>query len=72
LPGIEQVASMVLGVPARKATFPSEIGKDLAQPENATVLGLLHYALEDNRLPGQPKSNENSGILSKIGGLLGI
>ena len=33
LPGIEQVASMVLGVPARKATFPSEIGKDLAQPE---------------------------------------
>ncbi|MDG1173085.1 MAG: cell division protein FtsA [Opitutales bacterium] len=72
LPGIEQVASMVLGVPARKATFPSEIGKDLAQPENATVLGLLHYALEDNRLPGQPRSKENSGILSKIGGLLGI
>lgn len=72
LPGIEQVASTILGVPVRKGTFPAEVGKDLAQPENATVLGLLHYGLEDRRLPGQPKSSEGKGILSKIGGLLGI
>jgi cell division protein FtsA len=72
LPGIEKVASTILGVPVRKGTFPAEIGKDLAQPENATVLGLLHYGLEDRSLPGQPKSAEGKGILSKIGGLLGI
>ena len=72
LPGIEQVAHTILGVPARKGIFPSGIGKDLAQPENATVLGLLHYGLEDHRLPGQPKNNEKPGIFSKIGGLLGI
>jgi len=66
------VAHTILGVPARKGIFPSEIGKDLAQPENATVLGLLHYGLEDHRLPGQSKSNEKPGIFSKIGGLLGI
>ena len=47
LPGIEQVASKVLGMPVRKAGFPSGIAPELAQPENATVMGLLHYGLQD-------------------------
>lgn len=72
LPGIEQLASKVLGVPARKGIFPTGIGKELAQPENATVLGLLHYGLEDHGLPGQPKEDAKSGIIRKLGGLLGI
>ena len=48
LPGIESVASQVLGQTVRKATFPPGISPELAKPENATVLGLLHYGLEDH------------------------
>ena len=39
LPGVEQVASKILGLPVRKASFPTGIASELAQPENATVLG---------------------------------
>ncbi|MEC7401755.1 MAG: cell division protein FtsA, partial [Verrucomicrobiota bacterium] len=55
MPGIEQVAGKVLGLPVRKAGFPPGIEPELAQPENATVLGLLHYGLQDHSLPGQKK-----------------
>ncbi len=72
LPGIENVASMVLGVPVRKATFPSGIGNELANHENATVLGLLHYGLEDHGLPGEPSANQSGGLISKIGGFFGM
>ena len=37
------------------ASFPTGIDSELAQPENATVLGLLHYGLEDHGLPGRKK-----------------
>jgi len=72
LPGIEQLASTILGVPARKGIYPPSISKELAQPENATVLGLLHYGQEDHGLPGQPKADQKTGLFSKLGGLLGI
>ena len=72
LPGIEQLAAKVLGVPVTKASFPSGLGNELAQAENSTVLGLLHYGLEDHRLPGERHTNEASGIFKKIGGFLGI
>jgi len=72
LPGIEQLASKVLGVPVSKATFPAGLGNELAQAENSTVLGLLHYGLEDHRLPGEHNPKESSGIFQKIGGFLGI
>ena len=72
LPGIEQLASKVLGVPVSKANFPSGLGNELAQAENSTVLGLLHYGLEDHRLPGEKHTNQSSGFLEKIGGWIGI
>jgi len=72
LPGIEQLASKVLGVPVSKASFPAGVGNELAQAENSTVLGLLHYGLEDHRLPGEKSTNEHPGIFKKIGGFLGI
>ncbi len=70
LPGIEVVASKVLGIPVRKGTFPVGISPDIAHPENASVLGLLHYALEDHTLPGTPR--KETSLLGKIGGLLGM
>ena len=72
LPGIEKVASQVLGQNVRKATFPPGISAELAQPENATVLGLLHYGLEDQSLPGQQKPEQDVGLLGKIGRIVGI
>ena len=72
LPGIEQLASKVMGVPVSKASFPSGLGNELAHAENSTVLGLLHYGLEDHRLPGEPHANETAGLFKKIGGFIGI
>ncbi len=72
LPGVEQLASKVLGVATTKASFPSGLGNELAQAENSTVLGLLHYGLEDHRLPGERSPSEGAGIFKKIGGFLGI
>jgi cell division protein FtsA len=72
LPGIEQVASKVMGMPVRKAGFPAGIEPELARPENATVLGLLHYGLQDHRLPGQKEQEGDSGFLSKFAELVGI
>ena len=74
LPGIEIVATKVLGLPVRKATFTPGIDSELATPENATVLGLLHYGLEDHgRPPGQKESDEQSpGFFGKLAGMVGI
>ena len=72
LPGIEQLASKVLGFPVSKGSFPAGLGHELAQPENSTVLGLLHYGLEDHRLPGEQTTQQGPGLFKKIGGFLGI
>ena len=72
MPGIEQVAGKVLGLPVRKAGFPPGIEPELAQPENATVLGLLHYGLQDHSLPGQKKVQEQTGFLEKLAHTFGI
>ena len=71
LSGIEEVASKVLGQPVCRAGFPPGISEELAQPENSTVLGLLHYGLEDQSLPGE-KIQEDVGLLGKLGRFVGI
>ena len=72
LPGIEQVASKVLGFTVRKANFPNGISNDLAQPENATVLGLLHYGLEDHSLPGKRNEEPESSFMGKFKKMVGL
>jgi len=74
LPGIENVASKVLGMPVRKAGFTPGIDSELATHENATVLGLLHYGLEDHgRPPGQKNDDEPPpGFFGKLAGMVGI
>ena len=72
MPGVEQVASKVLGLPVRKAGFPPGIEAELAQPENATVMGLLHYGMHDHNLPGQKRDEAQTGFLGKLASTLGI
>ncbi|MFP6899717.1 MAG: cell division protein FtsA [Opitutales bacterium] len=52
LPGIEKMATSLLGIPAKQAELPSSIMNELREAEYSTVLGLLHYGVT-----GQ--SNEN-------------
>ena len=72
LKGVEEVASKVLGQPVRRAGFPTGISDELAQPENSTVLGLLHYGLEDHSRPGDSSQQEEVGLLGKLGRFVGI
>ena len=73
LPGIENVASKVLGMPVRKAAFAPGIDPQLATPENATVLGLLHYGLEDHGRPiGEKEDEARRGFFGKLAGMVGI
>lgn len=72
LKGVEEVASKVLGQPVRRAGFPTGISDELAQSENSTVLGLLHYGLEDHSLPGDSSQQEEVGLLGKLGRFVGI
>ena len=58
LPGIETVATQVFGQTVRKATFPPGISPELAQPENATVLGLLHYGWKITACLGRRNLNK--------------
>lgn len=45
LPGIEEAATRVFGVPAHVGELPASVGEKLADPSYATVLGLLHYGI---------------------------
>ena len=66
------MASKILGLPVRKASFPTGIANELVQPENATVLGLLHYGLEDHSLPGKKRDDAEVGFLSKFRKMVGL
>ncbi|MGF1483915.1 MAG: cell division protein FtsA [Opitutales bacterium] len=49
LPGICEVAETVFGMPARVGQHPGSIGEELRRPEVSTPLGLLHFAITDQR-----------------------
>jgi len=70
LPGIDVIARKVLGLPVERAAFPDGIEGALADPANATVLGLLHYGLRDNDR-GSPVA-ESKGLFKKLAHLVGI
>lgn len=57
MPGIADVFTSTLGIPAKRAELPPGILEELRGPEFSTVLGLLHYGLtgqpfEKNFVPG--------------------
>jgi cell division protein FtsA len=58
--GIEQVATIELGMDARLGKHPSWVASELDNPEYSTVLGLFHYALtaedrDDGKRRAKPK-----------------
>ncbi len=45
LPGLDEAAARVFGVPARLGEAPGWVSENLRDPGSSTVLGLLHYGL---------------------------
>lgn len=70
LRGICEVAENVLGLPCRAAPMPAWALPELQEPESATVLGLLHYALKDQRSDDRLRAPRRGGWLSRVTALL--
>ncbi|MBL4575708.1 MAG: rod shape-determining protein, partial [Opitutaceae bacterium] len=65
LPGIDEVASQVLGVPARTGESPAWVMEELSEPEFSTVLGLLNYGLNYHGEVSEKKQNSR-GLLGRV------
>ncbi|MFP6854464.1 MAG: cell division protein FtsA [Opitutales bacterium] len=70
LPGIADVISSNLGLPAKRAELPTGILEELREPEFSTVLGLLHYGLTGQSLEKNfaPTGKGFVGTLAKFFG----
>ena len=70
LPGISEVATNILGFPAKRAVLSGGIAEDLREHEFSSVVGLLHYALT-----GQPKETDfaetNGGFMGTLAKFFG-
>ncbi len=67
LPHIGEVAAEVFGVSARCGENPSWCKEELRGPECSTILGLLHYGLNNQADPASAPS-KRKGILAKLFG----
>lgn len=68
LPGLDEAASRVFGLPARRGEPPSWVKEDLRDPMFSTVLGIYQFGLRaahDHPAPARRKTGLFSG-LSKI------
>jgi cell division protein FtsA len=61
LAGIEDLATRIFGVTARRGENPLNLADELRDPEFSTVLGLLFYGLNQasERLPGAQRRKHN-------------
>lgn len=69
LPGIEEAASRVFGLPARRGEAPSWVKDDLQDPSFSTVLGIFQFGLRtvhEHYVPARRKSGGLLGGLSKL------
>lgn len=61
LAGIEDLATRIFGVTARRGENPPNLAEELREPEFSTVLGLLFYGLNQatDRVPGAHRRRQN-------------
>ncbi|MCH2156059.1 MAG: cell division protein FtsA [Opitutales bacterium] len=67
---LAQAAAKVFGVSARVARLPRWASETLAQPEYATVMGLLHFALQARQGGGTGGRVAEGNILRKVARIL--
>ena len=65
LPGIADAAARVFDIQTHLGEMPPGVDEKLREPAHATVLGLLHFGLQ-NRTNPQPRVNRRRGILRKL------
>ena len=65
LPGVDEAAGKVFGVPARLGEAPPWVADDLRDPGFSTVLGLLHYGLSAQAERGSA-ARQSGGLLRSI------
>jgi cell division protein FtsA len=65
IPGIEEAATRVFGVPARRGEAPGWVKDDLQDPSFSTVLGVFQFGLRHNREHLVP-SRRKPGFLDSL------
>jgi cell division protein FtsA len=66
LPGIEEAASRIFGLPARRGEAPTWVKDELKDPAFSTVLGLFQFGLRAAHDPGVPGRRKSTGVLGGL------
>jgi cell division protein FtsA len=66
LPGIEEAASRVFGLPARRGEAPGWVKDDLKDPMFSTVLGVFQFGLRTMHEHSVPVRRKPGGVLSQL------
>jgi cell division protein FtsA len=65
LPGIADAAARIFDLPTHLGEMPPGVDEKLREPAHSTVLGLLHFGLQNRSTP-QPRHNRGRGLLRKL------
>jgi cell division protein FtsA len=66
MPALADAATKVFGVPAQLGELPPGVDEKLNRPQHATVLGLLHYGLQNRTQAGGAGPRRSRGLLQKL------
>lgn len=66
LPGLEEAAARVFGVPARRGEAPAWVKDELRDPGLSTVLGVLHFGLRAAHEQLVPARRRPGGLLASL------
>ncbi len=66
LPGIDEAASRVFGLPARRGEAPTWVKEDLKDPQFSTVLGIFQFGLRNIHEYHVPTRGKQLGFWSKF------
>jgi cell division protein FtsA len=66
LPGIDEAASRIFGLPARRGESPSWVKDELKDPMFSTVLGIFAFGLRSMSEQAMAPRREERGLLTKL------
>jgi cell division protein FtsA len=66
LPAIVDAATKVFGIPTQLGEMPPGMDEKLNRPQHATVLGLLHFGLQNRGGAGAAKRRRSGGFIQKL------
>ena len=66
LPAITDAATKVFGIPTVLGEMPPGMDDKLNRPQHSTVLGLLHFGLQNRASGGAAGRQRSRGLLQKL------